>query len=82
MRRPILNHTLPGEALYDCFLGSGTTLIAAEQTGRICYGVKLDPKYLDVIIRRWQQHTGRHAVLEGDGRTFDEIAPERIGAVA
>jgi DNA modification methylase len=82
MRRPILNHTLPGEPLYDCFLGSGTTLIAAEQTGRVCYGVELDPKYVDVIIRRWQQYTGKRAVLDGDGRTFDEIAEERIGAAA
>jgi DNA modification methylase len=79
MRRPILNHTLPGEAVYDCFLGSGTTLIAAEQTGRTCYGVELDPKYVDVIIRRWQQYTGQEAKLDGDGRTFDAIAQDRVG---
>jgi DNA modification methylase len=77
MRRPILNHTLPGEVVYDCFLGSGTTLIAAEQTGRVCHGVELDPKYVDVIVRRWQQYTGKQAVLDGDGRTFDDIAEER-----
>ncbi len=82
MRRPILNHTLPGESCYDPFLGSGTTLIAAEQTGRVCYGVELAPKYIDVIIRRWQQYTGKQAVLDGDGRTFDEIAEERVGAAA
>jgi DNA modification methylase len=81
MRRPILNHTLPGESIYDCFLGSGTTLIAAEQTGRVCYGVELDPKYIDVVIRRWQQYTGKQAVLDGDGRTFDEIASERLQEV-
>jgi DNA modification methylase len=80
MRRPILNHTLPGGAVYDCFLGSGTTLIAAEQAGRKCYGVELDPKYIDVIVRRWQQYTGKRAVLDGDGRTFDEIAEECAGA--
>ena len=79
MRRPILNHTLPGEAVYDCFLGSGTTLIAAEETGRICYGSELDPKYVDVIVRRWQGYTGKQAVLDGDRRTFDEIAEERLG---
>ena len=79
MRRPILNHTLPGESCYDPFLGSGTTLIAAEQTGRVCYGVELDPKYVDVIVRRWQMYTGKQAVLDGDGRTFDEIAEERRG---
>jgi DNA modification methylase len=82
IRRPILNHTLPGEAVYDCFLGSGTTLIAAEQTGRVCYGGELDPKYVDVIVRRRQMHTGKQAVLDGDGRTFDEITGERIGAAA
>jgi DNA modification methylase len=79
MRRPILNHTLPGEPLYDCFLGSGTTLIAAEQTGRVCYGVELDPKYVDVIVRRWQQYTGKQAVLDGDGRTFEQMNAERSG---
>lgn len=77
MRRPLLNHTLPGESCYDPFLGSGTTLIAAEQTGRVCFGVELDPKYCDVIVRRWQQYTGKQATLEGDGRTFDDIAEER-----
>ena len=77
MRKPILNHTLPGEAIYDCFLGSGTTLIAAEQTGRVCYGVEIDLKYVDVIVRRWQQYTGKQALLEVDGRTFDQIAEER-----
>jgi len=82
MRRPLLNHTLPGESCYDPFLGSGTTLIAAEQTGRVCYGVELDPKYVDVIVQRWQQFTGKQAVLEGDGRTFDEIAVERARAAA
>ncbi len=81
MRRPLLNHTLPGESCYDPFLGSGTTLIAAEQTRRVCYGIELDPKYCDVIVKRWQMYTGKHATLEGDGRTFDEIAEER-GAVA
>jgi DNA modification methylase len=82
MRKPILNHTLPGEAVYDCFLGSGTTLIAAEQTGRTCYGVECDPKYVDVIVRRWQQFTGKKAILDGDGRSFDELAAERREAAA
>jgi DNA modification methylase len=77
MRKPIRNHTIPGEAVYDPFCGSGTTLIAAEQTGRICYAVELDPKYVDVIVRRWQSFTGKHATLDGDGRTFDAVADER-----
>ncbi len=63
-----------------CFLGSGTTLLAAEQIGRVCFGVELDPKYVDVIVRRWQQYTGKQAQLDGNGRTFDEIAQERLGA--
>ena len=81
MRRPILNHTLPGKAIYDGFLGSGTTLIAAEQTGRVCYGVEVDEKYVDLAIRRWQRYTGKQAVLDGDGRTFDEVATERLQEV-
>jgi DNA modification methylase len=82
MRRPLLNHTLPGESCYDPFLGSGTTLIAAEQTGRCCYGVEVDPKYCDVILRRWQMFTGKQAVLKSDGRTFDDVAEERAGVAA
>ena len=70
MRPPILNRTLPGEAVYDCFLGSGTTLMAAEQNGRVCYGSELDPKYVDVIVRRWQGYTGKQAVLEGFSLTM------------
>jgi hypothetical protein len=54
MRRPILNHTKVGELVYDPFLGSGTTLAAAEVTQRVCYGLELDPKYADVAVQRWQ----------------------------
>ncbi len=79
MRRPILNHTKRGQAVYDPFLGSGTTLIAAEMTGRVCYGIEIDPKYCDVIVQRWQEFAGGVAKLEGDGRTFDEIHSERLG---
>jgi DNA modification methylase len=77
MRRPILNNSVPGDLVYDPFLGSGTTLIAAEKTERICYGLDIDPRYVDVIVRRWQQVTGKQAVLEGEGRMFDQIAAER-----
>jgi DNA modification methylase len=77
MRKPIRNHTVPGQIVYEPFCGSGTTLVAAEQTGRICYGVELDPKYVDVIVRRWEAFTGKQATLEGDGRTFAAIAQER-----
>ena len=77
MRRPILNHTKRGELVYEPFLGSGTTLAAAELTERVCYGLELDPKYVDVVISRWQTLAGKHATLDGDGRTFDEIAEDR-----
>jgi DNA modification methylase len=77
MRRPILNHTQRGELVYDPFLGSGTTLAAAEVTARVCCGLELDPKYADVVVQRWQQLSGRQATLEGDGRGFDVIAGDR-----
>ena len=77
MRRPILNNSVHGDIVYDPFLGSGTTLIAAEKTDRICYGLDIDPRYVDVIVRRWQKATGKEAVLEGDGRSFDQITAER-----
>ena len=77
MRRPLLNHTKRGESVYEPFLGSGTTLAAAEITERVCYGIELDPKYVDVVLKRWQSLTGGKATLDGDGRTFDEIAQQR-----
>lgn len=77
MRKPILNHTREGERVFDPFLGSGTTLIAAETTGRSCLGLEIDPVYADVAIRRWQSFTGRQAVLEENGRSFDDIVPGR-----
>jgi DNA modification methylase len=80
MRRPILNNTQRGDIVYDPFLGSGTTLVAAERTDRICYGLDLDPRYVDVIVRRWQNLTGNVAVLEADGRSFDQVAAERMPA--
>jgi len=64
MRRPILNNSSPGQAIYDPFLGSGTTLIAAEETGRACLGMEIDPRYCDVIVSRWEKFTGKQAVLE------------------
>ena len=82
MRRPILNHTKRGESVYDPFLGSGTTLAAAELNGRVCYGLELDPKYVDVVVTRWQSLTHQKAKLDVDGRTFDEIAQERLPRAA
>ncbi len=77
MRRPILNHLKRGQLVYDPFLGSGTTLAAAELTERVCLGIELDPKYADVAVRRWQTLSGKQATLDGDGRTFAQIAEER-----
>ena len=82
MRRPILNHTRPGEACYDPFLGSGSTLIAGESAGRICYAIEIDPRYVDVAVLRWQEFSGQRAVLDNDGRTFEEIARARRKEVA
>jgi DNA modification methylase len=77
MRRPILNNSSRGAIVYDPFLGSGTTVVAAEVTERICYGLEIDPGYVDVIILRWQNLTGKQAVLETSGQTFDQVAAER-----
>jgi DNA modification methylase len=82
MRRPILNHTKRSEVVYDPFLGSGTTLMAAELTERICYGIELDPKYCDVILRRWEEFTGKQATLEADGRTFEQVKAGRVERAA
>jgi DNA modification methylase len=73
----ILDVTLPGEAVLDPFLGSGTTLIAAEKTGRRCYGIELEPGFVDVTIMRWQRLTGKQAVLADTGQTFDALAQSR-----
>lgn len=62
MVKPILNNTVEYEVVYDPFLGSGTTLIACEQTNRVCYGMEIDPYYVDVIIKRWENYTGKKAV--------------------
>lgn len=77
MKRPIENNSSPGQAVYEPFSGSGTTIIAAEMTGRHCYAIELSPAYVDVAVVRWQQFTGGAATLEGDGRTFDVLHSER-----
>ena len=74
MRRPILNNSSPGQAVYEPFMGSGTTLIAAETTGRVCLGIELNPAYVDVAVQRWQKFTGQEAVLDGTGESFADLA--------
>lgn len=80
MRRPILNNSAPGQAVYEPFSGSGTTIIAAETTGRACYAMELDPAYIDVAVQRWEAFTGESATLEGDGLNFTEVTALREAA--
>lgn len=81
MTRSIVNHLQPRELVYEPFGGSGTTLMAAQITGRACCCIELEPRYIDVIIARWQNFTQRDAVLDGDGRTFAAVAAERKDGV-
>lgn len=77
IKYPILNSSEGSNSIVvDLFLGSGSTLIASEETGRACYGLELDPRYMDVIVERWEKHTGNKAFLEGE--TFAEVKSRRI----
>ena len=76
--RSIIEVTDMAKTVADPFCGSGTTIIAAEMTGRACHAIELSPAYVDVGVKRWQEFTGEAAVLDGDGRTFDQIAAERM----
>jgi len=69
-----------GDVILDPFMGSGTTLLAAERVGRRAYGVEIDPLYVDAAIRRWQDFTKRDAILKATGQTFDEVAAARSSA--
>jgi DNA modification methylase len=80
MKRPIENNSSPGQAVYEPFCGSGTTIIAAEITGRACHAIELNPAYVDVAVKRWQAFTGEKATLEKNGHTFVDIAAARNGA--
>ena len=70
----LIDLTNRGEIVLAPFLGSGSTLIAAENTGRLCCGIELDPLYVDVIIRRYEAETGAAAILADTGETFEQIA--------
>jgi DNA modification methylase len=80
MRRPLLNNSAKGDAIYEPFAGSGTTIIAAESTDRSCLAMELDPRYCDVIVERWQQLTGGAAVLEASGERFNDLVEQRAAA--
>src|SRR5207248_9540481 len=69
----ILDCSARGDLVLDSFLGSGSTLIAAERVGRICYGIEIDPLYVDVAIQRWQRQTGEQAIHAASGRSFSEL---------
>ena len=71
---PMRQHTAPGDVCYEPFSGSGTQIIAAEQLGRRCYALEIEPRYVDVTVMRWQQMTGKAARLDGSEITFDEAA--------
>jgi DNA modification methylase len=73
----ILDCSARGDIVLDGFLGSGTTLIAAERIGRRCFGLEIDPLYVDTIVRRWQSMTGECAKHSGSGRSFNELEAER-----
>src|SRR5262249_28679660 len=70
----LLDCTGRGDLVLDGMLGSGTTVIASERTGRVCYGIEIEPKYVDLTIRRWQRFTGQKARHAVSGSTFDAIA--------
>ena len=74
VERAINNSTQRTNLVLDLFLGSGSTLIAAEKTGRRCYGMELDPKYADVIVERWQNYTGNNAILEGSDEIYNSLS--------
>jgi DNA modification methylase len=82
IERAINNSSQPGDIVFDPFAGSGSTLIACQRTRRRARLIELDPKYVDVIVRRWQEFTGKSAVLAGSDLTFEHVANERLPKAA
>jgi DNA modification methylase len=81
MKRPIENNSSPGQAVYEPFSGSGTTIIAGEMTGRSIHAIELNPAYVDVTVKRWQEFTGQEATHEETGQTFAQMAErEKVDA--
>ena len=75
-------HARPGEVCYEPFSGSGSQIIAGEHTGPRVYAIEVSPQYVDVAVKRWQTVTGKPAVLDSDGRSFDEISANRLPKAA
>jgi hypothetical protein len=82
LKDALLDLTNRGDVVVDPFLGSGSTLIAAESTGRICVGVEIDPLYVDLILRRYQEATGQSATLEATRESFAEVVERRAQETA
>ena len=82
VERALVNSSKAGDIVVDLFGGSGSTLIGCERTGRKARLMEIDPKYAEVIVKRWQEYTGKQATLDGDGRTFAEISAERAQVAA
>ena len=78
----LLDLTHRGDIVIDPFLGSGSTLVAADKAGRVCRGVELDPLYVDVIVRRYEAASGEPAVLTETGESFDVLAARRLREAA
>ena len=77
MKRPIENNSSPGQAVYEPFSGSGTTIVAGEMTGRSIHAIELNPAYVDVAVERWQAFAGKQAIHEASGKTFNEMKAEK-----
>jgi DNA modification methylase len=77
VERALVNSSKAGDIVADLFAGSGSTLIGCERRGRKSRLMEIDPKYADCIVRRYQEYTGKRVILDGDGRTFDDITQER-----
>ena len=82
VERALLNSSKAGDIVADLFGGAGSTMIACERRGRKARLMEIDPKYADCIVRRYQEYTGKQAVLDGDARTFEAVAQQRMGAAA
>jgi len=78
VKRAIHNSSRFGQIVLDAFGGAGSTLIACERTGRHARVLEIVPGYVDVMVRRWQGITGKSATLEGDGRSFEDVAADRL----
>ena len=79
LRDAILDCTKPKDIVFDGFIGSGSTMLAAEQARRRCYGVEIDPRYVDVALRRWIAGTGQQPVHVASGLTFEQLQRDRQG---